>query len=284
LLDAFDVILPTHDRPHTLPWAIRSVLHQTHGAFTLHVIGDGCGDDTEAVVRGFDDSRVRFHRFPKAHGFGYAHRNRVLAAADAPYVAYMTDDDLWFPDHLERGLRGLTQGRLDLVAFRSVLVRPPDTFDPYFFAFDWRIGWPGRWLRNWFMGAVSCVHRRAVFDSVGYWNEELSRFGDREFYNRLRISSRPSAYLDHPTVLRFYAQHWDAVYARAVEPPQQKFLSATQDEAWRRSVYAALRPGGRSPRVRAAQWRDFFAFGFHSGFRFLRFGIEQRRSRARMHR
>jgi glycosyltransferase involved in cell wall biosynthesis len=121
--DAVDVILPTFRRPHTIGYAIRSVLAQSHPRFTLHVVGDGCDDETELVVRGFDDPRVRFRRFPKGTGFGYAHRNVVLRESAAPFVAYMTDDDLWFPDHLEEGISRLGRRSLGLVAFRSIQVR-----------------------------------------------------------------------------------------------------------------------------------------------------------------
>ena len=35
-------------------------------------------------------------------------------------------------------------------------------------------------LRNLFIGSAECIHRRDAFDVAGYWNESLSRFGDRE--------------------------------------------------------------------------------------------------------
>jgi glycosyltransferase involved in cell wall biosynthesis len=277
--DAFDVVLPTHRRPHTLPYAIRSVLAQSHSALTLHVIGDGCGDDTERVVRGFDDPRLRFHRFPKAYGFGYASRNTILAASDAPWIAYMTDDDLWFPDHLERGLAALRQRELDLVAFRSLHVRFPDRLDPFFFAFDWHAAGAGTWLRHWFMGAVTCLHRRTVFDKVGYWDDALFRFGDRDFYNRVRVSpAARSAYVDHPTVLRFYAMHWDGRYAREAEAPQRRYLARVSDPDWRRSLQERL-ADARGLDVRLAQGRDFLEFGVRSGPRFLRFWWQRLRPR-----
>jgi glycosyltransferase involved in cell wall biosynthesis len=269
--ERFDVLLPTHRRPHTLPHAIAGVLAQTHADFTLHVIGDGCSDATEAVVRSFEDPRVRWHRFPKAYGFGYENRNKVLAQTNAPYIAYMTDDDLWFPDHLERGLAELRERKLDLVAFRSVHVQFPDLFDPHFFAFDWRLAGAGVWLRNWFMGSVSCLHRRSVFDVVGYWNDKLVRFGDREFYNRVRTSPAPSAYVDYPTVLRFYAQHWDTRYHPADEPPQKRYFARLRDPQWQREIATACSSGKRGARVRARQWQDFMEFGMRSGPRFVRF-------------
>jgi glycosyltransferase involved in cell wall biosynthesis len=274
-MDAVDIILPTHRRPHTVGYSIAAVLAQTYRTLTLHVVGDGCDDATAAVVTGHTDPRVRFHRFPKARGFGYANRNRVLGATSAPFIAYANDDDLWFPDHLERGLRELEQRHLDLVAFRSIHVHPPDRLDPHFFAFDWRRPPGAAFLRNWFMGAGTLVHRRSVFARTGYWNDQLFRFGDREFYNRVRCSGLPSAYVDEVSVLRFYAQHWDARYAALAEPPQQRYLPLLADAAWRTAVRTAAAAGRRGGDVRLRQWQDLARFAIRSGPKFARFWYER---------
>src|SRR5262245_42177160 len=168
-----DVILPTHRRPHTLAYSIESVLAQTHANLRLHVVGDGCDERTAAVVRGFADTRLDFRIFPKGRGFGYAHRNQVLRATEGELVAYASDDDLWFLDHLARGIEELATRHLDLVAFRSCHVAWPEELDPHFFAYDWQSGFAREFLRNWFMGAVNCVHRRSVFERVGMWNDKL---------------------------------------------------------------------------------------------------------------
>jgi glycosyltransferase involved in cell wall biosynthesis len=273
-----DVLLPTHDRPRTVACAMRSVLGQSHRRLRLHVVGDGCSPATEQAVRSVEDPRVHFHPLPKARGYGYANRNAVLRATDAPFVAYVSDDDLWFPDHLARALAALEAdgGRLALVAARPCAVRPPDLVDPWFFAFDW--GGAGSALRHWFVGQASLVHRRSVLEAAGYWNEGLVRFGDREFYQRVRASALPTRFLEHTTVARFYALHWDRLYSRLEEPPQVRYAERLADPSWR----ARLDPAGRRPglRVRARQCGDFLRFGFRSGPRFLRFAWERLRTSA----
>ncbi len=272
---AVDIILATYRRPHTIAYSIQSALAQTHPHFTLHVVGDGCDSATEDVVRSFNDPRIRFYRFPKAMGFGYVHRNTVLASASAPYVAYLTDDDLWFPDHLAKGLEHLSEKTLDLVAFRSIHVQFPDTLDPHFFAYDWRLGALSSWVRNWFMGAVGCIHRRSVFDIVGYWNDHLFRFGDREFYNRVRLSQARSAYVDRVTLLRFYAQHWDRRYADLSEPPQSRYLPRVQDPDWRNAIRRSIEGADRPFEVRRRQVSDFIEFAVRSGPKFARFWYQK---------
>jgi glycosyltransferase involved in cell wall biosynthesis len=276
--DAVDVLLPTHARPHTIGSAIAAVLAQTHARFSLHVVGDGCDEATAALVADCRDARVRLHRFPKARGFGYANRNQVLRASTAPFVAYANDDDLWFPDHLERGLALLQEARLDLVAFRSIHVAPPDTLDPHFFAFDWHLGAAGQFLRHWFLGAGTLIHRRRVFDRVGYWHAGLVRFGDREFFNRARRSGLPFAIRDEVTVLRFYAQHWDHRYRPNEAPPQTRYLPRLADPHWRAQVRAAAAPGARPLAVRGRQITDFSRFALRSGPKFARFWLERQRA------
>jgi glycosyltransferase involved in cell wall biosynthesis len=274
-----DVILPTHRRAHTIGYSIQSVVQQRYAAWRLHVIGDGCDDATEAVVRSFADPRIAFYRFPKAPGFGYVHRNTVLGQTSGEFVAYATDDDLWFPDHLAKAVSALERDGLALAAFRSAHVRPPDMLDPFFFAYDWRAVPGAQSLMRWFVGAVECVHRRTVFAEVGDWNDALSRFGDREFHNRVRASSLPTRYVDELTVLRFYAMHWDRQYSNLAEPPQARYVDRLRDDEWIERLRQSTRPRQRSLAVRRRQWHDFMTFGIRSGPKFARFWLQKWRWR-----
>ncbi len=276
----FDVILPTRGRSHTIGYAIASVLDQTVADFTLEVVGDGCDEKTEAVVRAVSDPRVRFSRFPKGMGFGYVHRNTVLRRGTSPYIAYMTDDDLMFPDHLERALAVLEKGTPPLVAFRAAQVRYPDDLDPCFFAFDWGGGNFSQFLRNWFIGSGNLVHRRDLFDRLGYWDETLFRFGDREFYNRARTRGE-AAFVDETTLLRFFAAQWDHRYTGLDEPPQAKYLVRLRDPPWRAALRSQARPGPRPPATRLRQARDFLRFAVRSGPRFARYAVHRAFARAR---
>jgi len=259
-----ELILPTHRRPHTLPYAIRSVLLQS--------VGDGCDDATRDAA-GVDDPRVAFHAFPKAPGFGIANRNTLLRQLAAPFVAYATDDDLLFPDHLEHGLRVLEETGAELVATRPGHVAIPGEYDPHHFAFSWKRVPFAAELRRWFVGSATLVHRRSLFERIGYWDETLSRFVDREFFRRAWRAGL-AVYRDEMTVLRFYARHWDAVYPRLSEPPQRLFLDRLQDPGWRESARRAARVAP-SLGARRRQWKDFFSFAMGSGPKLLRYALER---------
>jgi glycosyltransferase involved in cell wall biosynthesis len=97
------VLLPVIRPPYFLPNAIKSVLAQTVSEFELFVIGDGAPPETIECAQEFArrDPRVTVFPFLKGKRQGEAHLHTVLTNASGNFVAYLEDDDLWFPNHLE---------------------------------------------------------------------------------------------------------------------------------------------------------------------------------------
>jgi glycosyltransferase involved in cell wall biosynthesis len=81
--------------------AIDSVLTQSTQSFELIVIDDGSTDGTAEQLTTLDRA-IRFERIEHC-GPGAA-RNRGVALARAPLLAFLDSDDLWAPTKLERQL------------------------------------------------------------------------------------------------------------------------------------------------------------------------------------
>ena len=78
--------------------AIRSVLAQTHQAWSMTIVDDGSADQTAVIAAGFDDPRIRLIR---QHNAGVsAARNRGLAATNAETVLFLDADDWLSADAL----------------------------------------------------------------------------------------------------------------------------------------------------------------------------------------
>jgi glycosyltransferase involved in cell wall biosynthesis len=96
------VIIPTHDHGATLAITLRWLTQQTHRDFEAVVVGDGipveCVNDARAAVA--IDSRFRLIEYPKHARRGEPYRDEVLRQSSADIVCYLTDRDLWFPEHL----------------------------------------------------------------------------------------------------------------------------------------------------------------------------------------
>lgn len=101
------VVIPTYNRAELLSRAIDSVLAQTYDDFELVVVDDGSTDDTEAVVTGYDDDRVRYLAHETNEGANPA-RNTGIEAAEGEYVAFLDSDDEWQPRKLEAQLDRLS--------------------------------------------------------------------------------------------------------------------------------------------------------------------------------
>jgi glycosyltransferase involved in cell wall biosynthesis len=95
------VIIPTYNRCAMLLEAIDSVFAQTTEAFELIVIEDGSTDGTSEHLMRLGKS-IRIERIE--HSGPAAARNRGVALALAPLIAFLDSDDLWAPTKLERQL------------------------------------------------------------------------------------------------------------------------------------------------------------------------------------
>ena len=95
------VVIPAFNRRAMLVEAIDSVLAQSIDSFELIVVDDGSTDGTAEHLTRFAET-IRFehieHRGPAAA------RNRGVAMARAPLIAFLDSDDLWSPTKLERQL------------------------------------------------------------------------------------------------------------------------------------------------------------------------------------
>ena len=99
-LPAVSVIMPTYNRSAVIGRAIDSVLAQTHRNFELIIIDDGSTDDTPAMVKGFDDDRIRFIKTGRNCGAAAA-RNLGIKAARNDLIAFLDSDDQWLENFLE---------------------------------------------------------------------------------------------------------------------------------------------------------------------------------------
>jgi hypothetical protein len=96
----FDVILPTIDRG-SLFAAINSVCQQTHQEWTLWIVQDGILV-SDLLTQAFPDPRVRFiHKERTVDDSGASARNLGIQYGNAAWIAYLDDDDIFLPNHLQ---------------------------------------------------------------------------------------------------------------------------------------------------------------------------------------
>ena len=100
-------IIGTYNRAELLRDAIDSVLKQTCQDWELLVVDNGSTDQTRTVVAGYRDARVRYILNGTPTGSCAAPRNIGIQQARGRYLAFLDDDDVWYPDKLAVCVREL---------------------------------------------------------------------------------------------------------------------------------------------------------------------------------
>lgn len=198
------VLIPTYNYAEVLPYAIGSVLAQTFTDFELLVVGDGCSDDSEKVVRAFDDTRVRWHNLPRNTGNASGPNNEGLRHARGDVIAYLGHDDLWLPNHLGPLVQAIDRGAgLAYAIGANILPDGRHHLHPI----------------EAFTGAMRVspslvVHTAEVAARAGPWRgpHELATEQDDDFFRRVLATGCTPRFVPQVSAIKFDAARRKNVY------------------------------------------------------------------------
>jgi len=229
------VVIPTYNRGSLLPRAIRSVLNQTFTDFELIVVDDASTDDTQRVVKGFSDLRVRYFRHERNRG-GAAARNTGIGAARGEFIAFLDSDDEWLETRLAEQIgQGQSTTEDFGVFYCNVLVvdgRIVTRRDSANFEGSVRADLLGGWCPS----TISCAVVRIGILSGNAFDSSLQSFQDYDLWLSLSEITK-FKYLPRALVLR-HRHSGDQLSInpkrrkRALEALEQKWLPRlTEEEA-----------------------------------------------------
>ena len=92
--------MPANRNSQEIKEAIQSVLNQTFQDFELIIINDHGPKEIQNVVESFQSNKIQYFRLDQRVGPGAA-RNLGVLKARGKYLAYLDDDDVYYPHHLE---------------------------------------------------------------------------------------------------------------------------------------------------------------------------------------
>lgn len=93
------VIIPAYRGAEYLSKAIQSVLNQTYADFELIIVNDASPDNTDEVVGGFNDQRIKYIVHEKNAGVNRARTTGVMASS-GEIIALLDQDDFIHPEKL----------------------------------------------------------------------------------------------------------------------------------------------------------------------------------------
>jgi glycosyltransferase involved in cell wall biosynthesis len=195
------VVLPTRDRCKFLPRAINSVEHQTYKNWELLIVDDSSTDDTQKVLAGRTDARLRTFR---AGGAGVcAARNVALRNARGKLVAYLDDDNVMHPRWLKSVVWAFEQHPETGVLYGAFAVDDTARING-----QGRGDFPRLYFRPYDFHAVAqgniadmgCIAHRAGLPEASF-DETLREMGDWDLFLRLTRTAPPIAL---PAIACFY--------------------------------------------------------------------------------
>lgn len=174
---AVDVIVPTYNRPGFLARALASIRAQTYQDYEIMVVNDG-GEDVRQLCQLFG---AMYMKHSENRGLPAA-RNTGIRATNCKLVAYLDDDDMWLPEHLEKLARLYenTQARLvysnsyywfDERGYDVMLNEDPDK---------------EKLLERNMTPVCSVMHERSLFFEAGGFDETLKNHEDYDLWLRMR--------------------------------------------------------------------------------------------------
>jgi teichuronic acid biosynthesis glycosyltransferase TuaG len=124
------IISPTYNCIDLVKYTMESAIAQTHREWEMIAVDDASTDGTADLVEQFakKDARIKLIRFDANQGAAVA-RNRALAEARHPLVAFLDSDDVWLPRKLERQLAFMLGGNHPITFSSYALINEDGT--PY---------------------------------------------------------------------------------------------------------------------------------------------------------
>lgn len=182
------VVVPTYNRPASLTRALRSILDQTYRNFEIIVVNDAGTDVGDVVAKLNAEQNILYVAHDTNKGLAAA-RNTGIRTARGKYIAYLDDDDIYLPHHLETLYTVLERANHKVAytdAYRAHQKKVSGNYIvtertiPYSFDLDH----DQLLVRN--LVPVLCVmHEKSCLGEVGYFDESLPTHEDWDLWIRM---------------------------------------------------------------------------------------------------
>ena len=203
---SISVVVPTYNRPESLRKALLSALNQQEVNITeILVINDSTDESpVQTVLQEMGDSRIKYFRNERKKG-GNGARNTGIINAKGEFIAFLDDDDEWFPEKLSHQLTYLLENPERNGVFSGYKIKLKKKWKIRTFRVS-SLRIEDVILNRVSIGSSSnLLFRSKIFDEVGLWDEDMFRQQDLELL--VRILSHKEIGYDHHIVMKVHGRH-----------------------------------------------------------------------------
>lgn len=201
----FSVVIPLYNKEGFIEKTLQSVIDQTFKDFEVIIVNDCSTDNSLAIAKNCKDERILFVEHAVNKGLS-ASRNSGIRNSKADYIAFLDADDLWKPTFLEKiDFLISTYAEASLFATKYEVLLSNNKVIAHDFKIE-NFNTHGL-ISNFFDSNLNqsiyypsclCVNKK-VFETVGYYNEEINYSEDVDFNIRAHAVNK-LAYWNEPLV------------------------------------------------------------------------------------
>ncbi|QJD84062.1 glycosyltransferase family 2 protein [Cohnella herbarum] len=208
------VVVPFYNDPY-LPVALESALAQTYEPLEIIVVNDGSMRETNLLER--YEGRIRV--LNKINGGTASALNAGFRSAKGQYVAWLSSDDRFLPDKIERQVRYMTESghSISHTAFWQMNGDGETDRQPVVLHDDSMVHFYRSMLESNTVNGCTVMMNKALFTRMGGFSEQLKYTHDYELWLRTIVAGYPIGYLNIPlTEYRIHSGMGSLMYRESV--------------------------------------------------------------------
>lgn len=203
------VNIPVYNAGKYIEQTIESILRQTFQNFEVVVLDDGSTDNSAAIVKGFNDNRIKFFENGQNRGIAYS-RNKLLELSKGEYIAILDADDIMTPDRLQEQYDFLTANpEFSFVGSEvEIIDEKGERLDVWKYPYHSNEYSTLLFFRNVFVQSAVMISRSKLAQLNEWYNLDFPPAEDYEFWVRL---AKIGETYNLPKVLVKYRVHSQSV-------------------------------------------------------------------------
>lgn len=234
------VLLPIYNGQRFLKKALASLFNQSLEEIEIIAVDDASQDDSLAVLKSIKEKRLRVFHHQKNQGLAKT-INHAARKAKAPLLARMDQDDLSYPERLEKQYAYMLKHKLDLVGSWYEDIDDQGQVVKKVCRLTAHQDLKKALLVNTYFCHGSLLFNKDVWEKVGGYNKEFDYAEDYDFISRVALLKG----VRFGNVAKILYQHGVNPYGMSLS--RQKYQEKTREKISKRNF---------------RRWQDYYHWGF----------------------
>jgi len=210
------IVIPVYNGSKYLAEAIDSALAQTYNNIEILVINDGSNDDgaTERIAKSYGD-KIRY--FTKKNGGVATALNLGIKNMSGEYFSWLSHDDLYYPDKIEKQVKFLsTLDNKEVFLYSNYSVLRDGKIVPVIHNHEMLVRKGKYSLLRGCVNGITVFIPKKILENTGEFNPELRVTQDYDYWSRMQDKYQFIHMTDVLSITRLHSEQDSVVSPRVV--------------------------------------------------------------------